>query len=343
MKYKHIVLTRVGGPEVLQLREDEIPEPRAGEIRVRILAAGVAFADVLMRHGKYPTMPPPPFTPGYDLVGIVEKCGVSVDERLRGQTVAAFTRFGSYSQYCCLPEREVVPVPEHVDPAEAVSLVLNYVTAYQMLHRSAHIKTGERVLVHGAAGGVGTALLQLGSLAHLEMYGTASRAKQQLVERLGATPIDYTSEDFVARIRLLTGDGVDTVFDPIGGQHLQRSFQTLRSGGRLIIYGFSLENLSGSNLPLVALRTLLQIAGWSILPNGKRVRWYSIAGGGFGLKDRHPEWFRADLTKLLELLAEGRIKPVIAQRLPLEEATHAHEMLEHARVQGKIVLIPNVS
>jgi NADPH:quinone reductase-like Zn-dependent oxidoreductase len=297
-----------------------------------------------MRHGKYPPgMPSFPFTPGYDLVGIVETCGASVKERAIGDMVAALTQIGSYSQYICLSEREVVPVPEHVDPAEAVSLVLNYVTAYQMLHRIAHIKAKERILVHGAAGGVGTALLQLGSLLHLEIYGTASRAKQQLVSLLGATPIDYTSEDFVARIRQLSGDGVDAVFDAIGGRHLRRSFQTLRPGGRLVGYGFSLENLSSNGLLLAVLPTLLQVAYWSFLPNGKRVHFYSIAGGPLGLKDRHPEWFREDLTRLFELLAKGVIKPVIAARLPLEEASHAHELIEHAQIQGKLVLIPNIS
>lgn len=155
MKFQHIVLTQVGGD--LQLREDGLPDPKADEVRIKILAAGVSFADIMMWHGKYlPGTPSFPFTPGYDLVGIVETRGASVKERAIGDRVAALTQIGSYSQYICLSEREVVPVPEHVDPAEAVSLVLNYVTAYQMLHRLARIKSKERILVHGAAGGVGT-------------------------------------------------------------------------------------------------------------------------------------------------------------------------------------------
>ncbi len=344
MKYQHIVVSQVGGPQVLHLREDELPEPKAEEIRIKILAAGVSGADIMMRQGKYPPgMPSFPFTPGEDLVGVVEKCGVLVKERAVGEMVAALPQVGSYSQYLCLPEREAVSVPGSLDPAEAVSLVLNYVTAYQMLHRLVHIKAGERILVHGAAGGVGTALLQLGSLLHLEMYGTASRAKQQLVSELGATPIDYTSENFVARIRHLSGDGVDAVFDAIGGRHLQRSFQTLRPGGRLVGYGFSLANLSRSNLMLAVLPTLLRVACWSVLPNGKRAQFYSIAGGPLGWKDRHPEWFREDLTRLFELLAEGMLKPVIAGRLSLEEVSHAHELIEQAQIQGKLVLIPNAS
>ena len=343
MKYQHILGMQAGGPQVLQLREDELPEPKAGEVRVKILAAGVAFPDILIRLGKYPGVPPFPLTPGYDLVGVVEKCGRSVKERTAGQMVAALTQFGSYSQYICLPEREVVPVLEQIDPAEAVSLVLNYVTAFQMLHRAARVKAGERILVHGAAGGVGTALLQLGHLLHLDMYGTASTAKQQVVASLGAIPIDYTKEDFVVRIRALTGDGVDAVFDAIGGKHFHQSFQALRSGGRLIGYGFTLENLRGGDLLSGLLRTWPKLASWSILPNGKRAQWYAIAGALIGMKNRHPEWFREDLTKLIALLAEGKIKPVIAERLPLEGVIHAHELLEHSQIQGKLVLLPHAS
>jgi NADPH2:quinone reductase len=344
MKYKRIMLTQVGGPRVLLIQEDELPEPKADEVLIKILAAGVAFADILMRFGKYPATPAFPFTPGYDLVGIVEKCGTQVRERAPGDMVAALTRFGSYSQYLCLSEQETVPVPEHVDPAEAVSLVLNYVTAYQMLHRVAHVKAKERILVHGAAGGVGTALLQLARLLHLEMYGTASTPKLQLVASLGATPINYKSEDFVEHIQHLPdGGGVDAVFDAVGGPNLRRSFQALRQGGRLVGYGLTLEKLSNSTVLLTTLRTLSQLAWWSLLPNGKRAQWYAIAGPLVGMKNRHPEWFREDLTKLLALLAEGEIKPVIAERLPLEGVAHAHELLEHGQVQGKLVLTPQAT
>lgn len=341
MKYQHILATQAGGTQVLQLREDELPEPKVGEVRVKILAAGVAFPDILIRLGKYPGIPAYPFTPGYDLVGVIEKCGASVKERTAGQMVAALPQWGSYSQYLCLPEREVVPVPELVDPAEAVSLVLNYVTAFQMLQRAARVKAGERILVHGAAGGVGTALLQLGHLMRLEMYGTVSPAKQQVVASLGATPIDYTKEDFVARVRTLTGEGVDAVFDAVGGEHFYQSFQALRKGGRFIGYGFTLEHLKRDSLLMGVLRTLPRLAYWSILPNGKHAQWYAIAGALIGMKNRHPEWFREDLTKLLALLAEGKIKPVIAKRLSLEEIAHAHELIERAQVQGKLVLLPH--
>jgi NADPH:quinone reductase-like Zn-dependent oxidoreductase len=339
MKYKHVVLTHTGDPDVLQVREDEIPEPRRGEVLVKILAAGVAYADIMMRHGKYPGTPAPPFTPGYDMVGIVEQTGATVRGIEVGQKVAALTRFGSYSQYICLAEHELVPVPAEADPAEAVCLILNYLTAYQILHRLAHVQRGERILVHGAAGGVGTALLQLGKLANLELYGTASTGKQEAISAMGAVPIDYTKEDFVQRIQGLTGDGVDAVFDPVGGSYIRRSFQSLRKGGRLVTYGLSAGLQSGQNFYLTALgQSLYMLYRW-IIPASRKILIYSSVGIG-GYKERHPDWFRADLTQLFNLLAEKKIQPVVAARLPLEEVRRAHELLEQRRVQGKLVLLP---
>ncbi|GHO83180.1 medium chain dehydrogenase/reductase family protein [Dictyobacter formicarum] len=339
MKYQRVMLTKAGGPQVLQLREDELPEPGPDEVRVKILAAGVAFADVLMRYGKYPGLPRLPFTPGYDLVGMVEKCGAAARTYAVGTMVAALPRFGGYSQYICLSEHELVPVPGEIDPAEGVCLVLNYLTAYQMLHRVAHVKVGQRVLVYGAAGGVGTALLQLGKLFGLEMYGTASPTKHETVAALGAIPIDYTREDVVARVRALTGDGVDAVFDPIGGNHLQQSFRTLRPGGTLVAYGFS-SSMGGLPIALTLLIMVLQLAFWSIFPNGKRATFYSVVGFQ-GFKNNHPDWFREDLLTLFDLLAARQIKPLIAARLPLSQIAQAHERMEGGHVQGKLVLIPN--
>ncbi len=239
MSYQHILITRHGGSEVLQLVEDRLPEPQAGEVRVKILACGVAFTDILIREGLYPGIPKVPFSPGYEIVGIVDKLGAGVSTVELGQTVAALTIVGGYSEYICLPAAELVPVPEEVDVSEAVCLVLQYVTAYQLLHRVAQVKPGNHVLIHGAAGGVGTALLELGKLVDLQMYGTASKAKHELVSSLGAIPIDYQHEDFVNRIYSLTDTGVDVVFDAIGGTHLFSSYKTLRKKGKLISYGFS--------------------------------------------------------------------------------------------------------
>lgn len=186
------------------MKEEECPEPRRGEVRIKVLAAGVALPDVLAREGIHPETPRVPFTPGWDLIGEVDRLGDGVSGIQLGQIVAAMPISGAYAEFVCLPQGELVPVPAALDPAEAVSLILNYITAYQMLHRSAKVKTGQRVLIHGASGGVGTALLQLGSLAGLEMYGTCSAGAFSVVAGLSGVPIDYKSKDFVSEILRLT-------------------------------------------------------------------------------------------------------------------------------------------
>ena len=195
MRQTKIVVTRYGGPEVITVAEQECPAPMPGEVRVKVLAAGVSLPDVLAREGVHPETPRVPYTPGWDLVGIVDQIGEGVSGFELGQTVAAMPISGCYAQYVCLPQRKFIPVPAGLDPAEAVAVVLNYITAYQMLHRSAKVKPGQRVLIHGASGGVGTAFLQLGRLAGVEMYGTCSAQAAEVVKELGATPIDYRNSD----------------------------------------------------------------------------------------------------------------------------------------------------
>jgi NADPH:quinone reductase-like Zn-dependent oxidoreductase len=323
---KRVVIARRGGPEVLQVIEEAVPQPHSGEALVRVKAAGVAFAEVLMREGRYTGAPNPPFTPGYDIAGVVEQVGTDVTSIKPGQKIAALTYLGGYAEYVCLPERDLVPVPEGVGEPEAVSLVLNYLTAYQMLHRIAYIESGERILVHGAAGGVGTALLQLGKLTGLQMYGTASKGKHALVSDLGATPIDYRNTDFVAEIRRLTGDGVDAVFDAVGGEHWRRSLPTLRTGGRLVAYGFSAATVGGKHSLLQAGLNLLRMPRVDplfLLNNSEAVMGYNVNI----MKKRHPNGYRQDLSSLLELLAGGKINPIVAAQVPLVEVVRAHEQL----------------
>src|SRR5262249_38738328 len=239
MRQTRIVVTHYGGPDELGVVEEQCPEPKRGEVRVRVLATGVSLPDVMMREGVHPETPRLPFTPGWDLVGAVDQLGDGVSGIEPGQIVAALPIFGAYAEFVCLPQKELIPVPSGLDAAEAVSLVLNYITAYQMLHRSAKVKRGQHVLVHGASGGVGTALLQLGRLAGLEMYGTCSSRGAAAVSDLGGIPIDYQHQDFVEEIRRLTGEGVDVVFDSIGGSHIWRSRKALRPGGRVVAYGLT--------------------------------------------------------------------------------------------------------
>jgi len=335
MKYQRIVVTHKGRPEVLQMIEDDLPEPGTGEVRVKVLASGVAFGDVIYRMVSRRNMLA---TPGYDIVGMVDKLGAGVTTLAIGQVVAALPVRGGYAEYINIAATELVPVPHSLDPAEAVSMVLNYVTAYQLLHRVAHVKKGQRILIHGAAGGVGTALLQLGRLAEVEMYGTASKRKHQIIIDSGGTPIDYQNEDVVARLQNLVGSGqgaVDAVFDATAGvTNLWHSYRVLRAHGQLICYGFS-SAIRNSKIHIAAILATAALLGiFSIIP-GKSIKLYGITQ----MKSRHPQWYREDLMTLFDLLAQKKIQPVISQRLPLTEAAQAHVLLERSAVTGKIVLV----
>jgi NADPH2:quinone reductase len=343
MKSLRIIVRRYGGAQVLETAQEEVPEPGRGNVRVREFAAGVSFADLLMREGIHPEKTTLPFTPGWDIVGVVEKTGEGASQVPVGQMVAALPIHGGYAQHICLPESELTLIPAGLDPAEAVSLVLNYVTAYQMMHRVAHSSAGQRALIHGAAGGVGTALLQLGRLVGLKMYGTASLKTHQIVSDLGATPIDYQRSDFVEEIHRLTGEGVDIVFDGVGEANVWRSFQALKPGGRVIVYGFTSFLQKGQLVGGLRyrLRGILRPTWYALRaflsPGGRRILPYSIQY----LKRRKPTWFREDLNALLDLLRDKKIKPMIAELIPLIEARRAQELLGQGSVRGKLVLVCN--
>jgi NADPH2:quinone reductase len=337
-RYRRIVVPRHGGPEVLRVEDAPVAAPSPGQVRVRVLAAGVGFPDLLMREGTYPGGPRPPFTPGYDLVGVVDALGPGVQTVRVGERVAALAVYGSYVEMAYVPKAQLVPISPALDAAEAVSLVLNYTTAYQLLHRTAHAHPGERLLVHGAAGGVGSAALQLGALIGMELYGTASGPGCAQVAAAGARCIDYRREDFVRRIRALTGDGVDVVLDGIGSGVSLRSYRVLRRGGRLVLFGHLSTLVAGRRngarvAAFYAAGAATLFAG--LLPRGRRVRTFQIAL----LREKHPDWFRTDLAALFALLGEGKITPLIAGRLPLVEARQAHELLAGGAVHGKLVLL----
>lgn len=356
---KRVVVDRFGGPEVLSVVEEGVPRPGPGEVRVRVLAAGVSFTDAQLRAGTYLGVPKPPFTPGYELVGVVEELGPGCSRLRRGDRVAALTVWGAYAECVCLLEANTVEAPEDLDPAQVVSLVLTYVTAYQLLYRVARVKRGETVLVHGAAGRVGTAVLELGALNGLRLYGTASARDRAAVERHGAVAIDYRNEDFLARVRELPGKGVDVVLDGLGGRLSLRSFRALRPGGRLVVFGHYAMLARGragrrgwiewyGATAAVALRGLLSPCrrvrayriqklreGRQVLPVATRPPAFPVGGG-----PRYGEWFQEDFRTLLSLVRRGAIHPVVAERIPLSEARRAHELLEVSAAKGKIVLVP---
>jgi NADPH2:quinone reductase len=357
-RMQRVVVDHFGGPEVLKVVDDDIPRPGPGEALVRVLAAGVSFTDAQLRAGTYLGVPKPPFTPGYDLVGVVEELGPDCTRLKVGDHIAALTVWGADAERVCVLEENAVDVPHDLDPAEVVSLVLTYMTAYQLLHRTAKVESGETLLVHGAAGRVGTAVLELGALAGVRLYGTCSARDREAVQRLGAVAIDYQSEDFLARVRDLPGKGVDVVLDGLGGALSLRSFRALRPGGRLVVFGHSgtlvhghkswrgwiewyaatagvaLWGLLSPRRKVFAYRIQKLRHGHQVLPMGSRRP--LLVGGG----PRNPEWFREDFSALLELLRRGEIHPVVAERLPLADARRAHELLESSAAKGKLVLVP---
>jgi NADPH:quinone reductase len=324
-------VVRRGGPEVLQVVEALMPEPQPGEVRLRMLAAGISAYDRMERSHWFPGFPRPPYTPGLDVVGVVDLLGAGVTELAAGTIVAGgpYPEGGCYASHLCRAADSLVPVPEGVDPAEAVCLVTNYLTARHVLHDTAQARPGERVLVQGAAGGVGTALLQLGALAGLDLYGTASLHNHDLVSALGATPIDYRTEDVATRIHELTGDGVDIVLDSIGGAaQLRQSYRCLRPGGRLVWFGVAATARSGLRVIPESLLTRLLL---DLRRDGKHAPMTT---------DEPPNEQRRHLAELLDLLAAGQARPVVADRIPLREAARAHVLLERGGHAGKVVLVP---
>ena len=351
---KRVIVDHYGGPEVLRVVEVDVPEPGPGEVRVRVLAAGVSFTDAQMRAGTYIAgAPKPPFTPGYELVGVVEALGPGCTRLQVGDRIGALTVWGADAERVCVPESGAVNVPADLDPGEVLSLLFPYMTAYQVLHRTAKAKSGETALVHGAAGRVGVAALELGALAGLRLFGTASARDREKVERLGAVAIDYRNEDFLARARELTGgDGVDVVLDSLGGPISLRSFRALRRGGRLVVFGRYSTLSNGHKDWGAVFRWYPSVAAtwvWGMLSPRRRALKYQVQrfrdhsqwrAGAVGGEPHDPEWFRQDFATLIQLLREGKIHPIVAERLPLSEARHAHELLESSASKGKLVLVP---
>ena len=327
MRYKSVIVTKSGGPEVLQVIENNLREPSAQEVRIKVLAAPVCLPDVTARYGQTPFCPKVPFTPGYAVIGTVDATGKDVTNVAVGNRVAALTAFGGYAEYIYWDAERLIPVPDSLDPAKAIPLILNYIVAYQIMHRSAKVKYGDKVLIIGASGGIGTALLQLGNLDGLKMYGIASKSKHCILTEYGAVPIDYRTQDFVEVIRDAEPQGLDAVFDGMSGDYFGRSYSLLRRGGTLVGYG-------NPQSTAAMLKFLGQIIWFNLLPDGKSARPYST---GLSRWDWRP--FLEDWAALFKLLEEGEIDPVIAARFPILEASEANALLESGQVIGNIVLV----
>lgn len=325
MKYRSIVVTRRGGLEAIQIRENDRRPPLAGEARIRVLATPVCQDDIAIRVGNRPFLRKPPFVPGYACIGVVDAVGENVTEVTVGDRVAALTQFGSHAEFLYWEANKLVRVPESLNPAEATTLVLNYLVAYQILHRVAQVKPGDKVLIVGASGGVGTAFLQLGKLAGLKMYGLASAGKRAVLSEYGATPIDYRRQDFVEVIRQAEPDGLNYVFNGMGEEYSERGLAVLRRGGLFVHYG---GPQSFARFLLLIAKLLL----YNLLPNGKKIE-------GYGTHRLGTDLFKEDWTALFKLLEDGQIHPIVVKTFPLLEAVRAYEMLESGTVAGNLVLL----
>lgn len=334
MIYRSVTAVRLGSPDVLQITEHDLREPVKGEVRIKTLAASVCRPDVTVRSGqalytRTPLGQKTPFVPGYAIVGEVDAIGEGVTGVTLGDRVGVLTVTGGYSEYVYRKRQWLIPVSSALDPAEAVPLILNYLVAHQVMHRSARVKAGDKVLIIGASGGIGTALLQLGRLAGLTMYGLASAGKHAALAAMGAIPMDYHTQDFAEAIRQAEPDGLDAVFDGMSRiEYIRRGLALLRRGGRLVSFG----EPASFRVLFQMLTTLIRV---NLLPSGRSFQLYGTST--YFLFNKRP--FLEDWAALFRLLEAGAIQPVIAARFPILEAAKANALLESGTVTGNLVLL----
>jgi NADPH:quinone reductase-like Zn-dependent oxidoreductase len=335
-----IVLPGRVEPDDLQVRDRELPAPAAGQAVLHMDATGVSFAEQQMRLGKYYDQPPFPFVPGYDVVGTVTAVGPGVDPGVIGRRFAAVTKIGSWASHQLIDAADLVPVPDGLDPVDAETVVVNGITAWQMLHRIARVRRGATIVVLGANGGVGTTLVQLARHAGIRVIGTASTRHHTAVRALGATPVDYRDPGMYQRIRELAPDGVDAVFDHVGGPGIAESWRLLRRGGTLVSYGTAATKNEEGDSRLPVLKLFARLVAWNLLPNGRSARFYNFWAGRRRI-DAFRARLREDLTTVLGLLADGVLTAQVVARFPLSEAGAALALAESRTVTGKVVIVPD--
>ena len=334
-----VVLPGVVEPSELQLRTRDIPALRTGECLVAVAATGVSFAEQAMRRGRYPGQPAFPFVPGYDVVGTVLAVADGGDSSLIGRPVAALTKTRGWADHVVLPAADLVIIPDGLDPAEAETFVVNGLTGWQLLHRAARVRPGATIVVSGANGGVGTTLAQLARLHGVRVIGVARSQHHDALRELGVEPVDPGDPALLAdRIRELAPDGVEAAFDNLGGENLSRYWDLLAPGGALVNY--SIAAITSGNLVLHFVAMLARLAWWNALPNGRRAMFYDVWAGHRRRPTAFRNRLRRDLVAVLELLAEGKLSPKIAARLPLTEVAAAMELAESRSTMGKVVLMP---
>jgi synaptic vesicle membrane protein VAT-1 len=327
-KIKKVLITGFGDESKLAIVEGEIPSPGSGEVQIAVEYTVVAGSDVNMLRGTYPFQKKPPLTPGYSVVGLVRVNGPGCTRFSVGDRVACLTKYDGQAELVNQPERYLVPVPEGADPKLAAALVLDWVTAYQMLQHVAHVKSGQRIFVHGVSGAVGGALLGLARIASAEVFGTASAAKHQALRELGAVPFDYRDKKWIAALQQL--GGVDAVFDPLGYQSFDESYSILRRGGILVGYGMNLRGFSPGRPPS-ALPVFLKFFGRNLAVwRGKRTSFFGM--------NRKSKNYIPDLEHLFELLRLKKIAVPIKATFKLDDIKAAHREYASSQGMGSILI-----
>lgn len=338
-----LVVRRYGPPDVLEIQQVPDPQPKAGEILIRVKAIGVNFADLLQRMGVYPGTPKPPFIPGLEIAGVVEK--IAEGARLgegepfkTGDAVVAFPHFNAYAEWVAVPAGQVYRLPAGMKFDDGAAIPVNYLTAYHSMFTMGNLQPGDRILIHGAAGGVGIAAVQLARARGLVIFGTAGPSKQEFLRKIGVDhPIDHQKADFVEVVRKYAPDGIEMVMDPIGGKSFARSYECLGPMGRLVVYGFSAAaGPEGKRSWLRSLSAFLQTPRFHPLELMRRN--VSVIGVNLGQVRSRGALVRNELAEIFRLYAEGKIKPVIAKTFPLEQGAAAHQYIHDRKNIGKVIL-----
>jgi NADPH:quinone reductase-like Zn-dependent oxidoreductase len=338
---RQVWITRVGPPEVLELREAPDPSPRAGEVRIRVKASGINFADIMARLGLYPDAPKLPAVVGYEVAGDINAVGAGVSRSV-GEKVLAITRFGGYSDVVCVAAEQAIPLPTGMSYEEGAALPVNYLTAYVMLLQMGSLKHGERVLVHSAAGGVGLAAIDLCAIHGAEVFGTSSASKHALLRERGVRhTIDYLHQDYEAEVKRLTGGrGVHIVLDAMGGQHWKKGYRCLAPTGRLVMFGLS-NAVTGKSRSLLSLvKTLLRTPLFSFPPPKLINDNKALIGVNLGHLWSESEMLLGWLQRILDWYRDGKVRPTVGARFPFTEAAAAHHYIQDRKNIGKVVLVP---
>jgi NADPH:quinone reductase-like Zn-dependent oxidoreductase len=335
------VVKKYGPPENFEIRDWPDPAPKSGEYLVRVRAVGINFADLMQRMGVYPGTPKPPFIPGFEVAGTLER--VPEGSALRpGARVVAMTRFNAYAEFAACPADGTFAIPDSISFEDAAAIPVNYLTAYHSMFEMGNLREGDRVLVHGAAGGVGVAAVQLAKARGLVTLGTAGASKQDFLRKLGVDhPIDYTREDFVEVVRRVAPAGIEMVLDPIGGKSWAKSLRCLGTMGRLVVFGFSAAaGPSGKRSLPRAAKALAQMPRISLLKLMERNQ--AVIGVHLGRMAGREGVMRGEMLELLKMYGAGAIKPVVGKTFPLEQAAAAHRYIHDRKNVGKVVLVVQI-